>query len=358
MKKITQNGCRCLPFGTIALAFVLFIQTSFPASSQNGSGLDQGLILWYPFCGNAKDESGNDRHGEVNGATLTEDRFGKADRAYKMVRGSATITSPFTFDKAEVHRTASIWFKPEKWGPGSPGYFSRYAGTGNVDLLYGVNPALKIWDNGTAGLDGPFQNAVFTGDALELNEWYHLVLTYSGKMSTIKIWINGKLMKHETSGFGNYGGDKPFKVHSSKILIPGTACSVDELRIYDRALSEAEVLQLYNKEKASTSSNCSNEGNTESPRGRLNTIIIPRGLIPARIRWEGPPPSLWRTNLAPRLLTNIILPFSPRGQRIAVRIKGGKATPTESSPLNATPSFTAIKTSEGEFTLPEGKPTD
>ena len=41
-----------------------------------------GLMGWYPFNGNANDESGNGNNGTVTGATLTADRFGVANRAY------------------------------------------------------------------------------------------------------------------------------------------------------------------------------------------------------------------------------------------------------------------------------------
>ena len=41
-----------------------------------------GLVAYYPFNGNANDESGNDHHGTVNGATLSEDRNGHNNSAY------------------------------------------------------------------------------------------------------------------------------------------------------------------------------------------------------------------------------------------------------------------------------------
>ena len=44
--------------------------------------LKQGLVAYYPFNGNAKDESGNGNDGEVKGAVLAEDRHGKAESAY------------------------------------------------------------------------------------------------------------------------------------------------------------------------------------------------------------------------------------------------------------------------------------
>ena len=44
--------------------------------------LNNGLVAWYPFDGNASDMSGNDKHGTVNGATLGTDRHGHANKAY------------------------------------------------------------------------------------------------------------------------------------------------------------------------------------------------------------------------------------------------------------------------------------
>jgi len=41
-----------------------------------------GLVGWWPFNGNANDESGTGNHGTVNGATLTADRFGNPNKAY------------------------------------------------------------------------------------------------------------------------------------------------------------------------------------------------------------------------------------------------------------------------------------
>ena len=41
-----------------------------------------GLVGWWPFNGNANDESGNGNNGAVNGATLSADRFGNANQAY------------------------------------------------------------------------------------------------------------------------------------------------------------------------------------------------------------------------------------------------------------------------------------
>ncbi len=41
-----------------------------------------GLVGWWPFTGNANDESGNGNNGTVNGTTLTTDRNGNSSNAY------------------------------------------------------------------------------------------------------------------------------------------------------------------------------------------------------------------------------------------------------------------------------------
>ena len=48
----------------------------------SNSTLNQGLIAYYPFNGNANDESGNGLDGTVNGASLTLDRHGNANSAF------------------------------------------------------------------------------------------------------------------------------------------------------------------------------------------------------------------------------------------------------------------------------------
>jgi hypothetical protein len=64
-----------------------------------------GLVGWWPFNGNANDESGNGNNGTVNGATLTTDRNGNANAAYSFdgvndyiqsINPLGNLTSDFT----------------------------------------------------------------------------------------------------------------------------------------------------------------------------------------------------------------------------------------------------------------------
>ena len=63
-------------FGIVILFFTALNGTCY-------SGINDGLAAYYPFNGNANDESGNGSNGTVYGATLVADRFGNPDSAYQ-----------------------------------------------------------------------------------------------------------------------------------------------------------------------------------------------------------------------------------------------------------------------------------
>ena len=64
-----------------ALAIAGFAVTSLAQTVPNYVPTN-GLVAWWPFNGNAIDESVNINDGTVNGATLTADRFGNSNSAY------------------------------------------------------------------------------------------------------------------------------------------------------------------------------------------------------------------------------------------------------------------------------------
>ena len=57
-------------------------------------GLNEGLLAYYPFSGNAHDESSNQNHATAFGATLTTDRFGKAGSAYQFNGADHYLSAP------------------------------------------------------------------------------------------------------------------------------------------------------------------------------------------------------------------------------------------------------------------------
>jgi len=73
--------------------------------------LKDGLVAYYPFNGNANDESVNGNHGTVYGATLTTDRFGNTNKAYSFDGVDDYIDSKFNFNGGSTNFTISYWAK-------------------------------------------------------------------------------------------------------------------------------------------------------------------------------------------------------------------------------------------------------
>ena len=75
-----------------------------------------GLVGWYPFNGNANDESGNGNHGTVNRATLTSDRFGNSNKAYNFSGNQFIDLGAFSQFNGANKFTLSLWFKTNSAG--------------------------------------------------------------------------------------------------------------------------------------------------------------------------------------------------------------------------------------------------
>ena len=202
----------------------------------------KGLIAYYPFNGNASDESGNGNDGEVHGATLTEDRNGETGKAYSF-DGSSTIAVPHSKETSLIEAesfTFSIWLNAESAGTH---IFGKRSGAFNYQLDIHEGAA---WFRGGAT---PLSDGIKDSESLDLNKWVNLIFTWDGESSTYH--KNGQLTP--TSFIENTPAIGP--ENNNPFLIGGSAGytkfvgEIDDVRIYNRALSEAEVSALYELEK-------------------------------------------------------------------------------------------------------------
>jgi hypothetical protein len=204
-----------------------------------------GLVGWWPFNGNANDESGNGNNGTVNGATLTTDRFGNANGAYNFYTsnggGNIQLSGIGLGDKFSI----CSWVRLNEFNPTNvSSIVSRYPGSG---VGYELNIDNPIGTRGIYGLIGPEsdpKNSIISKNQFDLNVWGYIVWIKNGSYSAI--YKNGVLV-YETnsanitgpsSGVTYFGraqwGGNPFK---------GT---IDDIAIYNRALTSQEVQNLYN----------------------------------------------------------------------------------------------------------------
>jgi len=91
---------------------------------------------------------------------------------------------------------------------------------------------------------------MYSNAAVSIGGWEYWTMSYNSADGTTKLYINGVLDKNYASGnVGNMSSTAPLYFGYSQTWNGYLNGLLDEIRIYNRALTDAEVLQLYNAEK-------------------------------------------------------------------------------------------------------------
>jgi len=193
------------------------------------------LIAHYPFNGNANDESGNNLHGTINGATLTMDRFNSTDSAYSFDGNDIITIAHDDLLNSNSELSISVWVKPNSQ--------QNAMILGKSDYNSNTNYLLRTNSSGFIQFEyKDFANSNIL--PLIVNDWNHIAVV-SQTDNTKLVYINGVLATHT-------GGSSPFGLVNNALSIGARSGaeffngSIDDLRIYKSALTETEVLSLYN----------------------------------------------------------------------------------------------------------------
>ncbi|CAK0753954.1 exported hypothetical protein [Gammaproteobacteria bacterium] len=253
-----------------AVCVVLFLLCSIVHAD-----LNTGLVAYYPFNGNANDESGNSHHGNVLGAgiTLAKDRFGYSDKAYSFNGQDGYINIGNIFSNAiSCEFTLSIWVNIKSRNITYPRYFGIF---GQQDFFYPPNPTSYVFfigeavsaGNGSFGTsagwsDGSIFESRVAHD-VPVDEWHLITQTYDGQF--VKQYDNDLLVNTIPAQNKCIGNNNDFligKVASYPTFLYATFFSgvADEFRIYNRAISESEIRQLYSQGYASFTLSVSKAG--------------------------------------------------------------------------------------------------
>ena len=110
-----------------------------------------GLVGWWPFNGNADDESGNGNNGTVNGATLTSDRFGGSNSAYSFDGIDNYIKLLFNPVSNPTDFTVSVWVKSNASISTNPQCIFYDGGPSEYHLDIGANGTNGLLEAGIKG---------------------------------------------------------------------------------------------------------------------------------------------------------------------------------------------------------------
>jgi hypothetical protein len=218
-----------------------------------------GLLGWWPFNGNANDESGNGNNGTVNGATLTSDRFGNISKSYNFNGNSDYISVPNIAIQGNNERTFSSWFLTYN----NPIWFTgeMIISTGSGSNLQSETFNLRLDNqNQYLGFMGFVNDYYPTGNVIVNDSVWHLgVLTY--KDDTLKFYVDGQFEKStyqpglSTSGQSNFFGKSNDINQSAQGYWIG---KLDDIGIWNRALTQQEISALYSATNTTNNNQTSN----------------------------------------------------------------------------------------------------
>jgi hypothetical protein len=198
------------------------------------------LVAYYPFNGNAEDESGNQNNGTVFQAQLTQDRNGVSNSAYSFDGVNDYIevanNSLLNFQNSI---TVDFWIQVKSFYDREEYPISH----GNWENRWKISIKNKKirWtiktDTGIKDLDSETE--------LSLDSVYNVAVTYNG--SDMEIYLNGKL-----DAFTSFSGlmlQTNIDLMIGQVL-PGNSNYnfkgiLDDIRIYDFAISREEVKNLF-----------------------------------------------------------------------------------------------------------------
>lgn len=213
-----------------------------------------GLAGWWGFNGNANDSSPNANNGTVNGATLTEDRFGNVNSAYSFDGLNDYIQCLSNITNID-NITISGWVKSNSLFGGS------FVQIGQDDLDGGCN-GFGVGKGGFSNVVGlNFWNIYKGSNLLSLascvnyynsdytlleNKWFHFAVTKSN--NKISYYVNSVLVGSSTILSTNVPTNKIFFGTSGSSINAKTFFNsiLDDIGIWNRALTQDEINDLYN----------------------------------------------------------------------------------------------------------------
>lgn len=172
------------------------------------------------------------------------DRAGAVKRAQRL-NNKALEAVIDNLPQGKSARTISIWVKFNDiskanyvWGYGNA-INAQYCGL----LQQGTTSSSSDLSLAAWGAS----NDIIVSTPLEKNVWYNYTITYEGVTS--KIYRDGKLLKYLEGMMRSTNGNI-FRLGEINTII-GVNADIDDLKIYDVALSPDQVKELFENEKAS-----------------------------------------------------------------------------------------------------------
>ncbi len=207
----------------------------------------EGMISYWKFDGDATDYFGSN-NGTNNGAVSTVGKVGNA-LSFDGVNDYVLVPNSASLNPQQISISAWLYIKDTTWSyPGiidKDGYYAGWKGYSIAQYFSTPSLIFEPWSP---------NDALISTNPLSTYQWNHVVITLGG--GTFKMYINGVLDKNVATS----GGISPL---STGVLLIGSRATatgpqsnsyfngfIDEVAIFNRVLSDDEILALYNTSNA------------------------------------------------------------------------------------------------------------
>ncbi|HZL79849.1 MAG TPA: LamG-like jellyroll fold domain-containing protein [Candidatus Limnocylindrales bacterium] len=262
-----------------------------------------GLIAWWRAESNALDSIGPN-----NGTLVGETSYapGKVGQAFNFSAVGDAVSAPTSgFPTGTSDRTIECWVYLNSFISGTESFIAGYGnfgGTGGQAYAMGVYPDQRLYfSQWGSGIFGPVLNT---------NQWYHVAVT-SGGTNSITLYLNGTNVASGSLPFDTPAG--------SQLFIGGVSAPfntrqmvglIDEVSIYNRALTPAEIQSIYN---AGSAGKCFTPVPPSITSQPTNQTVFAGQTASFSVSASGTPPLSyqWRfntTNIVGATNTTLILP--------------------------------------------------
>ena len=217
-----------------------------------------GLVAWYPFNGNANDESGAGLHASPEEVDLVEDRFSTSNRAYQfsgeensfIVLPDMPSPQEFTLSawcKKEVDSNLDSWIYGD-WQGSAPVFGEGVQYQGGIGLVVRTDNLIYAHIDSDE-TDGP-NNSVTNGyssssDSIGIGTWEHVIVRRSNGQTSF--WLNGELSE-TIFDYSENPTDREFsaRIGASAIDSQKFQGIIDDFGFWSRALTGEEINHLFN----------------------------------------------------------------------------------------------------------------
>jgi len=226
-----------LTFLLLIISINLFNSCKKDPHSQDS--LKVGLMAYYPLDGNADDESGYNQDGIINGTELASNRNNISGKALSFTGDSyISLGSKFDFRL----RTINVWFNANVVD-----LSERHIYISDSPVLLNGFTQIKVKEvNGkktirsSAGIPGGIAEG---NSQIMSDKWYMITLVVDS--TKIRHYLDGELIGLFDNGFSrSNNGDTLALLGTSRVHDRSFIGKLDDVRIYDRALSETEIQNL------------------------------------------------------------------------------------------------------------------